>query len=54
MSLELLDVHGVFAVQVVGRQMYSLAVLAIKTAESWEALEFCPTDEKKLGLTSGS
>lgn len=53
-SLELLDVHGAFAVQIVGRQMYSLAVLAVKTSESWEALEFCPTDERKLGLTSGS
>ena len=53
-SLEPLDVHGVFAVWVVGRQMCSLAVLAIKTAESWEALEFCPADERKLGLTSGS
>lgn len=33
-SLELLDVHGIFAVQVVGQHMVFLAVLAVKTAES--------------------
>jgi len=47
-SLELLDVHGVFAAQIDGGQMYSLAVLAVKTAESWEALEFCPAEESFL------
>lgn len=49
-SLELLGVHGVFAVWIVGRELYSLAVLVMKTSESWEALEFCPADERKLGL----
>lgn len=37
-SLELLGVGGVFAVWIVFRQMHSLAVLAVKTAESWKAL----------------
>lgn len=34
----------------VGRQMYSLVMLAVKTAESWENLEFWPADKRKLGL----
>lgn len=49
-SLELLDVGGVFAVWIVCRQMHSLAMVAVKTAESWKALEFCPAKERKLEL----
>lgn len=53
-SLELIDVHKAFAVQIGGGKMYSLPVRTIKTAASGEALEFCPADERKLCLTSGS
>lgn len=35
-------------------QMCSLAVLAVNTDESQDALDFCPADERKLGLKSGS
>lgn len=30
--------------------MYSVAVLAVNTAESWETLEFWPVDKRKLGF----